>query len=304
VAASLLLFCLPCLQASENVPHIPYAEWADVPYEGDLVARLTYQESEAYYIWAGNTRHNVDFFTHGEHYGIDINQGFLTLQYGFTMKWAADFSVGYTTVGWRYFENFSTTGAPQSTSGTMDSAFGLRYQVCREPETEKRWYPTTTLRVGAVIPGSFDEHFPFAPGTRSTAIEPEVLVRKHFGWEGLGAYGDALFRWNHTSANDLYIVSFGLFQRIQRWELDAGYRHLGSINGQDIQFDPATHIVVYPRAVRENQDSIEAGFSYTTPKAHIKMGFQSRTVFDGANTDKKFWLGGFVEMPFSVGNLR
>jgi hypothetical protein len=32
----------------------------------------------------------------------------------------------------------------------------------------------------------------------------------------------------------------------------------------------------------------------------LRLGFQSRTVFDGANTDKKFWLGGFIEMPFSL----
>src|SRR5436190_6798618 len=241
LAAALFLFAAARLHASENVPHAPFAEWADVPIAGDLVARLTYQESEAYYIWAGSHRYKVDQFVHGEHYGIDINQGFLSLQYGINPRWAADFSVGYTTVGWRYFQNFSTTGEPQSTSGTMDSAFGLRYQILREAETEIAWTPTLTARVGAVIPGSFDEHFPFAPGTRSTAIEPELLARKHFGWTGLGAYADGLFRWNHTSANDLYIVSFGLFQQIKQWELDAGYRHLGSINGESIQFNPATH---------------------------------------------------------------
>ena len=288
------------LSASENTPHAPFAEWADTPESGHLLARLTYMESEAYYFWAGNTRYKADWQKSGEHYGIDINQAYITLQYGFTEKWAADLSFGYTGVGWRWFSNFSTNGASESTSGLMDVALGVRYQIFKEDETDiASWKPTLTFRAGAVLPGSYDEHFPWSPGNGSTAVEPELLARKHFGWPGLGAYADTLFRWNHTAANDQYIVSFGLFQKIQRWELDAGYRHLGSINGDNISYDPATRFITYPRAPRENQDSIEAGFHYATKK-NWKFGFYSRTVFDGANSDKKFWLGGFMEVPFNL----
>jgi hypothetical protein len=286
--------------ASENVPHPQFAEWADVPDNGQLITRLTYQESEAYHFWAGDTRHLVDYSVRGEHYGIDINQGFVSLQYGLTERWAADLALGYTTVGWRYFANGETPGKVRSTTGLMDVPLGMRYQVFMEGHENCAWVPTLTLRAGAVLPGSFDEHLPWAPGTRSTAIEPEVLARKHFGWAGLGIYTDDLFRWNHTSANDLYIVSAGLFQEIAGWELDAGYRHLGSINGGSVQFDPATQDIVYPRAVRENQDAFDAGFSYRSGWHGLRLGFISRTVFDGSNTDKKFWIGGFVEMPFNL----
>ena len=286
--------------ASENVAHEPFAQWADVPNYGQLVVRATYEESDAYHFWAGNQRHLVDFHLNGEHYGIDINQGYVSLQYGITEKWAADLSIGYTTVGWRYFVNGGTPGQVRSTVGLMDVPFGLRYQIFREGQENFQWAPTLTFRTGAILPGSFDQHVPFSPGTRSTAIEPELLARKHFGWTGLGGYFDGLFRWNHTSANDLYIVNFGLFQQIKNWELDAGYRHLQCISGENIQFDNTTHDIVYPRAVREIQDSIEAGFDYRTSWHGLRVGFQSRTVFDGSNTDKKFWLGGFVEMPFSL----
>ncbi len=287
------------LSASENVPHAPFGEWANIAIPGELVSRVTYQESEAYYFWAGNTRHKADTILRGEHYGIDMNQGYVTLQYGINGNWTADLAFGFTTVGWRYFSNFGTNGAAHSTTGLMDSALGLRYQICKEGEFFS-WTPTATFRAGAVLPGGFDETFPFSPGNRSTAIEPEIIFRKHIGWAGLGIYGDALFRWNHTSANDQYIASFGFFQQMWQWEMEAGYRHLGSINGGNIQFDPDTRLIVYPRAPRENQDSIEIGFNYTTPARHFKIGFYSRTVFDGANTDKKFWLGGFIEMPFTV----
>lgn len=292
---------LGCAYASENVPHAPYAQWADVPDPGQLLVRLTYQESEAYHFWAGNKRHAVDFLDDGEHYGIDINQGYVTLQYGLSQKWAADLSFGGTTVGWRYFANGETPGAVRSTTGLMDTAFGVRYQIFREWQSSPHgWTPTLTFRAGAVLPGTYNQDIPFAPGDRSTGIEPELLARKHFGWAGFGAWADALFRWNHTSANDHYIVAIGLFQQIKNWELDAGFRHLGTVSGKDIQFDPATQNIVYPREVRENRDSIEAGFEYHTPWHGMKVGFQSSTVFDGSNTDKKFWVGGFIEMPFGL----
>ena len=52
--------------------------------------------------------------------------------------------------------------------------------------------------------------------------------------------------------------------------------------------------------LREINDSIEAGFSYTTSKRHIKYSFYTRTVFDGNNSDEKFWIGGGIEMPFQI----
>ena len=90
------------------------------------------------------------------------------------------------------------------------------------------------------------------PGLRSAAVEPEVLMRKHFGWPGLGAYSDSLYRWNRTTGNDQYIVAIGFFQQIKGWELDAGYRHLQTLSGGDIIYDPNDPAsIVYPREVRE-----------------------------------------------------
>jgi len=281
--------------ASENVPHRPYAMWADVPAPGQFIAGIVYEESEAYHIWAGNTYHNVTVNSGGEEYGIDINQGYVALQYGLTKKWAADLNVGYTSMGWRYFN--STSGTVQSTSGIMDFSFGVRYQVWNEAEAEQPWMPTLTLRAGGVLPGTYKQSFPFAPGTRSAAIEPELLLRKHFGWPGFGAYADGLFRWNRTTHNDQYIASIGLFQEIKGWELDVGYRHLQTITGGDIVLNP-DHSIVYPIDLREISDTVEYGFSYTTSKRHLRWAFNGRTVVDGRNTDGKFWVGGSVDIPF------
>ena len=294
VSFSVLL--VETVSGGENAPHAPFAQWADVPGKGVFVAGIFYDESESYHIWAKNTYHNISVMGAGETYGIDINQGYVALQYGLTERWTADAAAGYTTAGWRYFSNSNPNNGTSSTTGLMDSSIGVRYQVLRESEAESPWTPTLTLRAGAVLPGRFDEAFPFAPGDRSAAIEPEVLVRKSFGWQGFGMYGDALFRWNRTTHNDHYIASVGLFQKIKGWELNAGFRRLGTTQGEDITLDPVTRAIYYPRELRETSNSSEAGFSYTT-KRKIQYGFYTRTVFDGANTDGKFWVGGYINVP-------
>ena len=257
------------------------------------------EESEAYHVWANDVSHNVTWHAGGESYGIDINQGYVALQYGLTERWAADLNIGATTAGWRYFDN----GHIQSTTGLMDASFGVRYQLFNEAQADSPWIPTLTFRAGAVLPGDYDQNFAFAPGLRAAAIEPEVLARKHFGWPGLGAYADLLYRWNRTTGNDQYITAIGLFQQIKGWELDVGYRHLQTLSGSDIVYpvDPNTNgglDIIYPRDVREISDAIEAGFSYTTAKRRIRYGFHSRTVFDGNNTDRAFWVGGSIDIPF------
>ncbi len=293
--AALLLGLLWTARGSENVPHRPFALWAELPGAGQFVAGLVYEESEAYHIYVNGRSQNITWHAGGENYGIDINQGYVALQYGISPRWAVDLNVGFTSEGWRTFSG----GHIESTTGLMDSSFGVRYQLLHETNSDSCWTPTLTFRAGAVLPGSFNENFAFAPGLRSAAIEPELLLRKHFGWPGFGMYGDALYRWNRTTGNDQYITAIGLFQQIKRWEVDVGYRHLQTLSGGDILFNDAVPTsLVYPRDTRELRDSIEAGFSYTTPKRHNRYGFQCVSVFGGNNTDRKFWVGGSVDIPF------
>jgi hypothetical protein len=283
------------VSASENVPHPPFAQWATLPESGQLLVGLVYEESEAYHVWAAGQRHNITWHAQGESYGIDINQGYVALEYGIAPHWAADLNFGGTTLGWRAFDK----GAIQSTTGLMDSSFGVRYQIFDEDHAPAAWLPTLTFRAGAVIPGIYNQNIAFAPGLRSAAIEPEILLRKHFGWPGLGVFGDASYRWNRTTGNDQYLAAIGLFQEIKGWELDVAYRHLQTLSGSDIFLSPDLNIN-YPRDAREISDAIDAGFSYTTLKRHIRYGFHARTIVDGNNTDSKFWIGGSVQMPFDL----
>jgi hypothetical protein len=124
-----------------------------------------------------------------------------------------------------------------------------------------------------------------------------LLFRKHYGWRGFGSYGDGLFRWNHTTSNTQYILGLGFFQQLSQWELDLGWRHLQTLSGTDIVYH-LDGTISYPRDPRENYDALEAGFSYTTAQRHYRYGAQVRTVFDGNNTDAKFWFGFSVDFPF------
>ena len=290
---------LPTAMASENVPHRPFAQWADVPEDRQFVVGIIYQESEAYHMWAAGKIHDVTTISGGEQYGTDTHQAYLALQYGLTERWALDFNLGYVTAGWRYFAN----GKTHSTSGLTDWGLGVRYQLFNETNAPAPWVPTLTFRAGAVLPGTFKEDFIFAPGQRSFALEPEFLLRKHLGWPGFGFYGDALYRWNQTTHNDQYIIATGFFQEIKGWEVDVGYKHLQTLSGSDIIFpvDPASNggfNIIYPRAPRENYDALEFGFSYTTLVHRLRYGFHLISVLDGNNSDAKLALGASLDIPF------
>jgi hypothetical protein len=298
VVLLLALAFAPTLPASENVAQPPFAYWADVPAEGQFVLGAVYEQSKSYQIWADGKQYSVKVMAQGENYGIDIRQGYFALQYGITEKWAADLEIGGTTVGWR---SFSPGNSIQSTTGLMDPSLGVRYQLFKEADyTNSPWVPTLTFRAGAVLPGTYDQDFVYAPGFRSAAIEPELLLRKHFSWPGLGAYADALYRWNMTTENDNYMVAVGAFQQVKGWELDAGYLHLQTLSGGNITFGTPGDLstIVYPRQVREIYDAIQAGFSYTTSKLHWKYGFFSTVVVAGNNTDNKPWFGASIDIPF------
>lgn len=296
LAATAVLVCLVQIGAvaSENVPHRPYAMWADLPEPGQFLAGIVYQESEAYHIYVNGESENITWHKGGEKYGIDVNQGFIAMQYGINERWALDLNVGATTVGWRYFAN----GGIESTTGLMDTALGARYQIWNETNAPATWMPTLTFRTGVVLPGTYHKDFPFAPGLHTAALEPEFLARKHVGWAGFGVFADLLYRWNFEPHNHQYITSIGIFQQIKKqWEFDFGYRHLQTLSGGNITFNPADPTsLVYPRDVREINDALDIGFSYTTRK-HWRWAFNSRTTLAGNNSDRKFWVGASVDIP-------
>lgn len=304
-AILLLATCAGMLvYAGENEPRRPFAEWADLPAPGQLIFGTLYEQSEAYHVWEqGNNRMAANTRVGGENYGIDVRQGYFTLNYGYDQKWGADVNFGATTVGSRPF----SPGGILQTTGLMDTTFGVRYQIFNETNAPCAWLPTLTFRAGAIVPGVYDHTVAFAPGNHGVAIEPSLLLRKHVGWPGLGVWSDVLYRWEHTLGADQYIASVGLFQQIDGLEFDVGYRHLQTLSGEDIvlgapQPGPGSTYagINYPTDPREISDSIDAGFSYVLKKWRWRLGFHARKTFDGSNTDSPLWLGGSIDIPFQL----
>lgn len=285
------------LLASENVPRKPFGEWVDIPEPQQFSVRLWYQEGEAYHIWDGDRVRDVTLDRGAEEYGIDRMQGIIAMEYGIAERWAADLNLGYGTVGTR---SFNARGKSESTTGLLDTSLGVRYQIFRENESGRTWLPAITFRAGAVLPGSFDKNFPFAPGHRSAAIEPGLLLKKHFGWPGFGMYADGFYRWMKTTGDDQYAVAAGLVQEIKGWTLNVGYRHFQQISGKDLHYLGLGQELKYSPEIREVSDAIEAGFSYTTSKRHIRYGFYTRKTVDGRNTDSILWVTGYIEIPIGA----
>lgn len=83
-AALAALACAPVVCVTASVPHAPLGQWASVPEHGQLVVGPTCQESGDCHFQAGDDMHKVDWRNEGEHYCMDINQGWLSLPYGLT----------------------------------------------------------------------------------------------------------------------------------------------------------------------------------------------------------------------------
>jgi hypothetical protein len=291
-AACVLLGLLQSF-ASETLPRKPFAEWADVPAERQFNIRFSYVEGEAYHVWYGREQKNISVKKQGEEYGIDPMYGVIAMEYGLTPRWTADLNVGYGTVGTR---SYNPGAGSQSTSGILDVNLGVRYQIFHESDAQP-WLPTFAFRAGGILPGTYNKRFPFAPGSHSAAIEPSIYVKKHFGWTGFGAYGEASYRWMRTSGDDQYTAAVGFFQEICSWNFNAGYRHFQQISGDDLLPVPVGTPISYSPQVREISDAMEAGFSYTTTQ-RWKWGFYTTKIFDGSNTDSRFLISGYLEIPF------
>jgi len=288
------LACLPTpLPATENLVRRPYGEWANLPEPGQFVISPFFGMSEAYHAWEKSSIKNITVEIEREDYGVDVIQGSIMIEYGIADRWAADLGVGYTSVGTR---SFNPSGASESTTGLMDTTFGVRYQIHREYESDYKWLPTIAFRAAGIVPGSYDKHFPFAPGNHSAGIEPSFIMRKHVGWQGFGLYGDLLYRYLTTSGDDQYAVAVGCFQEIKNWTISFGYRHFQCLSGYDLVINVGEPLDYAPQA-REIFDAIEVGFSYRTPKRHFKYAFDIKKVLDGSNTSSPFYLGAHADFP-------
>lgn len=287
-------------QASEQHPQKPFAGLVDVPAKGTLVASpwFTYSAFQAY--WEGVDR--VSIARGDKEYDYEYYSGILMLEYGLWNRWAADLTVGYVDAATRCFNEAAEV---EKTSGLMDIQFGLRYAVSRESE-ESRWTPDFTLRAGGIIPGSYDESFPLAPGYGEVGIEPAVFARKTF-WgrqseHAGGLFASAGYRHMVSYAPDSVLLSIGFFQHLGRFTISAGYRQQQALSGHGVTPNEGTtdpYDIHYDNRVKEMNYMAEWGGSYRL-KNGITLNFYMNSDFDGRNTGEKLTYAGYVSIPFML----
>ncbi|MHB9007419.1 MAG: hypothetical protein ACYDC1_10865 [Limisphaerales bacterium] len=289
-------------QATERYPEKPFARMVDIPEQGQLVVTpwFTYSAFQSY--WQGT--HEVDLSRGDLEYDVEYYRGMVVLEYAFHPKWALDLTVGYVDQATRCLNE---EGSVEKSSGLMDITFGMRYVVTRE-SAESRWTPDFTVRVGGIVPGSYDEEFPFAPGLGEVGIEPAAYARKTI-WGREGDYAGGLFAsagYRHmvSYAPDSILLGAGFFQRVGPFTAFAGWRQQQALSGPDVSADASTadpYDVVYTNRMKEMNYMAEWGGTYRL-KNGMLLQFYMNSNFDGRNTGEKLTYSGAISIPFQLFN--
>lgn len=240
--------------------------------------------------WMGKTK--VSNPPNGD--SLDQFTGYVSFEYGILANLAADASVGYTATDTGAF------GGNASDEGLTDTSLGLRYRLVDEQTAGHAWAPTVAVRVGAVIPGTYDENQPFSAGDGAYAFETSLLFGKAIGTTGFGLYGDIGYRVRENPVPDDVFGSAGVYQQIGPVTIAVGYRHIQALSGLDIGgsgFDPSLGVSHGFPAVKEINQLVEGGISFTD-KGGRNYQFSVAKSVDGRNTGDKWVFGFNITLPF------
>jgi hypothetical protein len=263
---------------------------AYLPATGQLAFTPSYVYSTYDEFWMGNVK--TDLGTRQSQHN-----GFVTFEYGAFDHVAFDLTLGYT---YAEFED-----GPDD-DGLMDTTFGMRWQLIDEKNASCPCTPTTSIRFGGIIEGTYDDSFPFSAGDGASGFEASLLFAKEI-CSGFGLYGDIGWRTrNHSVPDDLF-GSAGAYATFKGFSLSGGYRHIQGLSGGDIGdttgrhvFDPAGGPGTYgfPQ-VKEINQLVEASLGYTDGGGRYYSVFGARNV-DGKNTGDKWIAGASITVPFQV----
>lgn len=264
-----------------------YSAWLPAEQQFVVTPGFTYSRFDEF--WMGNEK--VDNPPNGKRLHQYVS--YVGLEYGILENLAADVTVGYT---WTESKAFNATGRETGDRGIADTYAGLRYQVFDETKHEKCWGPTIAFRLGAVIPGTYDEDFPFSAGDGAAAVEGSVLLAREI-CPGFGLFGDAGYRIREGDVPDDFFGAGGVYGSVKGFTASVAYRHIQSTSGPDIG-DPGFGTEFGFPEVREVSQNVEFGLGYTCPKTGVHVqGFFARTL-DGRNTGARKIFGGSVSIPF------
>ncbi len=198
---------------------------------------------------------------------------FVGVERAISPRLAVDGLIGYASTS-------GTSASGLGEEGLADSHIGLRWQAI----DERPGVPTVTLRVGAIVEGTYDVGTPAAPGDGASGATGSVLVGKFYQGSRIGLQGDVGYRAMFESVPNAIVGSFVAFKSLSRHTISAGYRYDGCVSGIDIGspgFTPAR----FPET-REIFHAVELGWSYARG-ARGAWGLTLAQTIDGRNTDRK-----------------
>ena len=264
--------------------HAQYSAW--LPKEKQFVVTPGFTYSTFDRFWMADEK--VDNPPNGD--SLDQYTPYLVLEYGILPDLAADVTVGYT---WTDTDAFVPGG--DSDDGLADTLVGLRYRVLDEHKREGSWWPTISLRVGGVIPGTYDEDFPFSAGDGALGGEGSVLLAKEI-CPGFGVFGDIGYRLRDDDVPNDVFGSAGIYAGYRGFNGTVAYRHVQGTSGPDIM-DPGFGTRFGFPEVKEISQNIEFGLGYTDQDERHYQIFYARTL-DGRNTGERNIFGLSVSFVF------
>ena len=256
---------------------------AYTPAPGQLVVSPAYAYQNFEDFWMGRNDASLKPDDVTQHTGV------IAFDFGITDRLAADVQVGYSRTESKAF------GGSNSDDGMTDSLIGLRYKLIDETKVNCRWSPTFTLRVGAIIEGTYDAGLPFSAGDGGSGFETSLQFGKSIGSTGLALYGDIGYRNRNQTVPDDIFGSLGLsYTFAQAITLSGGYRHIQSLSGTDIGAPGFT----FP-SLREINQLAEVSLSYTDKGGRTYALFGAFSL-DGRNSGDKTIFGATISIPIQL----
>lgn len=263
-----------------------FAQSAYLPEPGhiDVTSIYSFQHTRDFYA-LGDTRLTLSDRLEQQTFRLDLD-------YGLAPGWAADLSVGWSTVSYDETQppflgvSLLDNGRTRQ-SGLIETRLGLRRTLLDEFASLNEWTPSLAVRAGAIIEGDYDTGYITALGDGASGVEFSLLAAKSLPATSTTFFGDLTWRGYGGDVPDAIEASFSVSQRLRALIFTGGLRHLHSLNGGDI-LGPG---FIRPdgsyafASVQEINTTLEAGLALPLGPVTLALGF-ARTI-KGENTPKK-----------------
>ncbi len=265
IAAGLMAAVAPTLSlAQSNSP------WLPIPGSGSIGLNYVNQSGDSAYI--GDNQLPISGITGGGAQEYKRQSYSLKLGYGIADAVSIDATFG---------RGKARVGAADNSSGVTDSTIGVNWRVL--DEYASRNLPTLTLRLAAIVNGSYDGARLAALGKDSSGYELGATVGRQFGsavrvWGGLG------FEKRNNGVPDATVIDLnGAYSVTPSLSVSVGYTNKkfdGSLDIGGPGFSPAAF-----QRVKEQRETARVGVSYAiggTQSVALSLG----KVIGGRNTVK------------------